>query len=574
CQEGLTYGSGCTKQCAGRHCLQNSPCNTNTGRCVGGCQSGWREQDCSLVCYAGRYGPSCSLQCSSRHCKTSSTSTCNPVNGSCDNGCQSGWQGIDCTDCKGGLTYGNYCDKRCADRHCLNNSTCAANTGLCVGGCQPGWKDVDCSKVCHWPWYGPNCSLSCTDRHCSGQSGCNKTDGKCETGCQTRWKGVDCLECNDRYGANCSLDCRVRHCKNNNSLCDPRTGECVRGCKPGWMNATCTQQCAEGFYGDGCSNQCENRKCYINGTCDFQTGQCSSGCQAGWEGQSCTSECTNGKYGMNCTDTCGECAHELCDRVTGNCTGGCSDGFEGHLCKERIIAPPLKTGLIAGIAVSVLVVILLVVIITIVLMRRRRGFKAESREAIVSSDSVKGTRPRAKRETQERSEYVNVAFTARPVPEGTEDVKDEKPVKNSAVRLSVADSTEELDELKDDDESPGSVYYNISDFSLPEGGAPVGELLNVGCPHKGFEIGFKQLISMHGAHMFDPFCRNYKDVNVNCWHNSVCDRLGGNGIESYLAMNQDSHCDLLMTGRVFGDDVVNGMLSVVSLKFTDSKVEA
>ncbi|XP_041357567.1 cell death abnormality protein 1-like [Gigantopelta aegis] len=78
----------------------------------------------------------------------------------------------------------------------------------------------------------------------------------------------------------------MRHCKNNNSPCDSRTGECVGGCKPGWINTTCTQQC------------------------------------------------NDGKYGMNCNATCGECANEICDRVTGNCTDGCSDGFEGHLCKE------------------------------------------------------------------------------------------------------------------------------------------------------------------------------------------------------------------------------------------------
>ncbi|XP_041369691.1 acetylcholine receptor subunit alpha-like 2 [Gigantopelta aegis] len=47
--------------------------------------------------------------------------------------------------------------------------------------------------------------------------------------------------------------------------------------------------------------------------------------------------------------------------------------------------------------------------------------------------------------------------------------------------------------------------------------------------------------------MLDPFGPNFIDVNVNCGHNATCDGLRGNGIESCLAMNQDSHCDLPMT---------------------------
>ena len=47
CQQGVNYGSGCNKQCSYRHCLQDSTCDKKLGTCVGGCQPGWSEPDCS-----------------------------------------------------------------------------------------------------------------------------------------------------------------------------------------------------------------------------------------------------------------------------------------------------------------------------------------------------------------------------------------------------------------------------------------------------------------------------------------------------------------------------------------------
>ena len=34
-------------QCAARHCLQKSTCDKQTGQCVGGCQPGWKQHDCT-----------------------------------------------------------------------------------------------------------------------------------------------------------------------------------------------------------------------------------------------------------------------------------------------------------------------------------------------------------------------------------------------------------------------------------------------------------------------------------------------------------------------------------------------
>lgn len=45
CNEG-TYGYNCTNKCSG-HCLNNSPCNKQTGHCDGGCNPGYTNSNCS-----------------------------------------------------------------------------------------------------------------------------------------------------------------------------------------------------------------------------------------------------------------------------------------------------------------------------------------------------------------------------------------------------------------------------------------------------------------------------------------------------------------------------------------------
>lgn len=41
-----TYGYDCTNNCSG-HCLNNSPCDKQTGHCDGGCKPGYSNDDCS-----------------------------------------------------------------------------------------------------------------------------------------------------------------------------------------------------------------------------------------------------------------------------------------------------------------------------------------------------------------------------------------------------------------------------------------------------------------------------------------------------------------------------------------------
>lgn len=51
------------------------------------------------------------------------------------------------------------------------------------------------------------------------------------------------------------------------------TGQCDVGCKEGWYNVYCSQQC---------SGHCKD-----NNNCNHSTGQCDKGCDAGWTGAKC-----------------------------------------------------------------------------------------------------------------------------------------------------------------------------------------------------------------------------------------------------------------------------------------------
>lgn len=41
-----TFGNDCVHQCSD-HCLSDSPCNKQSGQCVGGCELGYTSSDCS-----------------------------------------------------------------------------------------------------------------------------------------------------------------------------------------------------------------------------------------------------------------------------------------------------------------------------------------------------------------------------------------------------------------------------------------------------------------------------------------------------------------------------------------------
>ncbi|XP_067678679.1 receptor-type tyrosine-protein phosphatase epsilon-like [Haliotis asinina] len=197
------------------------------------------------ICNPGTYGDGCNKECASRHCKTQN-GTCDRVTGNCPDGCTSGWAGTDCLEACANGTYGDGCKESCDARHCKTpNDTCHFVTGNCSEGCKSGWNGDDCSSVCNPGTYGDGCNKECASRHCKTQNGtCDRVTGNCPDGCTSGWAGTDCLEAcaNGTYGDGCKESCDARHCKTPNDTCHFVTGNCSEGCKSGWNGDDCSSE--------------------------------------------------------------------------------------------------------------------------------------------------------------------------------------------------------------------------------------------------------------------------------------------------------------------------------------------
>ncbi|XP_065930258.1 uncharacterized protein [Magallana gigas] len=137
CNNG-TYGYNCVNNCSG-HCLNNSPCNKQTGHCDGGCIPGYTDPYCSKKCSLGHFGVNCRERCSG---------------------------------------------------HCLNDKPCDHVSGICAIGCQDGFIGKYCNKSCDAGTFGENCAFQCS-QNCNGT--CGYIDGSC-TACKIGWKGYNCSE--------------------------------------------------------------------------------------------------------------------------------------------------------------------------------------------------------------------------------------------------------------------------------------------------------------------------------------------------------------------------------------------
>ncbi|XP_074962030.1 N-acetylglucosamine-1-phosphodiester alpha-N-acetylglucosaminidase isoform X2 [Phalacrocorax aristotelis] len=121
---------------------------------------------------------------------------------------------------------------------------------------------------------------ACEPADCSGHGDCVQGECRC-TG--DFWRGPACD----------TLDCGPSNCS---------------------LRGICTDSCANGFYGDACTQKCH---CQNGGSCDPVHGACS--CPAGYYGTSCEQECPMGWYGPNCQKPC-VCEHTCpCNRETGSC---------------------------------------------------------------------------------------------------------------------------------------------------------------------------------------------------------------------------------------------------------------
>ncbi|XP_066299175.1 fibroblast growth factor receptor 2-like [Branchiostoma lanceolatum] len=279
-------------------------------------------------CESGEFGPGCTGTC---HC-ASGGSVCDVMTGICSSGgCEDGWKGNNCqTVCTPG-EFGPDCTGTC---HCASGgSVCNIQTGVCSsGGCAAGWKGSNCQTVCFPDEFGPGCTGTC---HCAdGGSVCDVTDGVCSSGgCEAGWKGSNCQTvCTPgEFGPGCTGTC---HCASGGSVCDVMTGVCSSGgCAAGWKGSNCQTVCSPGEFGPGCTGICHCESGVS--VCDVMTGVCSSGgCEDGWEGNNCQIGCDAGSYGEGCTETCGHCVAETtCDVTTGICNR-CEPPWVGGFCVE------------------------------------------------------------------------------------------------------------------------------------------------------------------------------------------------------------------------------------------------
>ncbi|VDI83389.1 Hypothetical predicted protein [Mytilus galloprovincialis] len=286
-----------------------------------------------VACRSGYYGRGCIEQCS----VTCINPRCSHITGECIGGCKSGWKGINCTqECSIGYFGGN-CTEFCGG--CLSNS-CDPVDGLCniTKACKPGYIGGDyCNQKCSDGYFGVNCTSycwGCLSNMCDPLDECNK----------------------GHFGDNCTDYCWG--CISN--WCDPLDGLChiTAACSPGYLEGEyCNKTCDNGFYGSGCLAKC-SFNCNIS-PCNHISGECIGGCKNGWMGFNCTDGCDDWSFGNNCSSRC-NCLKNPCEKCTGTCPiGGCKTEWLGESCNQ-VRSTKLINWLAIGGGVAGLVIIILI----------------------------------------------------------------------------------------------------------------------------------------------------------------------------------------------------------------------
>ncbi|KAJ8305720.1 hypothetical protein KUTeg_016265 [Tegillarca granosa] len=217
---------------------------------------------------------------------------------------------------------------------------------------------------------------------------CEHVTGNCTKGCKPGWTGVRCQQpCKKgTYGQNCTRTCTT--CLKED--CNQETGRCMKGCESGWLPPMCSKPCEPGTYGHNCVHTCG--ACADSQTCDHVIGTCKFGCSSGWRGEFCKAACPAGTYGLDCQMKCGHCINQTkCDNIDGTCEAGCSPGYEGSHCskdgffyvvqKERLEEDMVNTGSIVGGALGFVVIVGLIVLACVV-RHWRGGNRKNKRESV------------------------------------------------------------------------------------------------------------------------------------------------------------------------------------------------
>lgn len=90
-----TYGLECRTTCG--HCRNGQQCHHVSGSCPNGCDRGVNGVKCDKGCPNGNYGYNCLYKCSV-NCEV--PGICDKETGRCEGGCKSGWKIPNCDGCK------------------------------------------------------------------------------------------------------------------------------------------------------------------------------------------------------------------------------------------------------------------------------------------------------------------------------------------------------------------------------------------------------------------------------------------------------------------------------------------
>lgn len=359
------YGQSCEDACPGDSvtipCSGHGTCSSGklgTGVCL--CDAGFGYPDCSTPCPRGPNLESCSghgvcnqvdsrCMCERYFAGPACLLSC-PVNqGLVCSGygsCREGADGDGLCVCQEGYS-GHFCNETClsAERPCSGRGVCAFDGKCrCFGDLVVGfWAGSSC-ETCLTPWSGPECNRKCPSNsnftQCSGHGECNANTLQCACTSSRNlgyWGGPDCADCADGYyGLNCTNECVGGACmgcsghgKCNSGMAGTGQCECFRNATTGvWSDSFCSS-CDVNYFGENCTSRCPqlNGVTCPNGLCSFGilgTGLCL--CNVGYRtvpSNGMCLDCQRGYYGPTC-QFCPSATEQPCSGQ-----GTCDDGING-----------------------------------------------------------------------------------------------------------------------------------------------------------------------------------------------------------------------------------------------------
>ncbi|KAH3698680.1 hypothetical protein DPMN_086226 [Dreissena polymorpha] len=357
-----TYGPNCEQRC---HCM-NGPCDTLTGTCGTGCQSGWRGAACNTTCDNGWYGRDCLSRCGI--CLNSTA--CNKTSGMCPDGCAAGYKGSFCKDgdikvsLQGATlsTNGSIWDDWVLNRTIDGMTGRAEECKCCTAIKRPTWLQLNLPQT----YFVKRVVL---------QGRTIVVDGA-----NHQFTSIT------MFGGNADnhmVEQRVTSVTNTirtYEISPPHAMQAIRVVGqqgPDYMTI-CEievyrqEDCIIGTYGPNCEQRCH----CMSGPCDTLTGTCGTGCQSGWRGAVCNTTCDNGWYGRDCLLSCGICLNNTaCNKTSGMCPDGCAAGYKGSLCEdaaEEKTTIELSHGELVGVVLSAIATGAVCSVVAVLCLRHRR----------------------------------------------------------------------------------------------------------------------------------------------------------------------------------------------------------